>query len=181
MKMLNFKTVIFTGILLLISIVSIEAQNIQQRPPKDNFRPQQILRELGLSKEQIKQIRQINQEREPKMRAAQDNLRDTNRSLDLAIYADTLNEEEIQTKLKDVQTAQAEVIKIRNMTELAVRKVLTAEQLTKFRGLRDEFMRRLEERRIDDRNDNPPQERDDNPNPPLNDRPLQQQQIRPNF
>src|SRR5207237_5219391 len=109
--------------------------------------------------------------------------RDANRSLDQAIYADNINEDEIQTRLKEMQMAQAEVVKLRNMRELAVRKILTQEQLTKFRQLREEFERRMEEQRMNN-GDNPPQDRDDmQPNPPFgNDRPFKQrQQNRPNF
>jgi Spy/CpxP family protein refolding chaperone len=166
MKILSFKNLILTGALVLFSFASAQAQGLQERPPKDNFRPQQILRELGLSREQIQQIKRIHEDRREQMQSAQMRLRDANRSLDQAIYADTVNEDEIQTRLKEVQIAQGEVIKIRNLTELAVRKVLTAEQLTKFRQLRDEFIKRMEERRMND-DDGPP---DDMPN----NRPFQQ-------
>jgi Spy/CpxP family protein refolding chaperone len=172
MKILKLKNLILVAVLVLLSFANAQAQRLQDRPPKE-FRPQQILRELGLSREQIQQIRGIHEDKRELMQAAQMRLRDANRNLDKAIYADNVNEEEIQTRLKEVQTAQAEVIKLRNMTELAVRKVLTAEQLAKFRELRAQAMKRMEEQRMDDEN-NPPQEREDMPNPPLNNRPFQQ-------
>lgn len=170
MKTLSFRNLILAGVLVLLTFAVSNAQGLRDRPPKDNFRPQQILRELNLSREQIQQIKRIHEDRREQMQSAQRRLRDANRSLDQAIYADTINEDEIQTRLKEVQAAQGEVIKIRNFTELAVRKVLTAEQLARFRELRDEFIKRMKERRMDD-DDGPPE---DMPNQPMGDRPFQQ-------
>lgn len=166
MKPINFKSLIFFGILLIFPAVFANAQDIQERPQdRSNMRPQKLLEQLGLSREQVQQLKQINKEKQPLMREAQDKLRDANRALDLAIYADKLSEDDVQARLKDVQTAQAEVFRMRSMTELAVRKVLTAEQLAKFRQLREDFMRQMEERRM---------ENEDRPNQQRNNQNLQQ-------
>jgi Spy/CpxP family protein refolding chaperone len=117
----------------------------------DNFAPeektqgvrQNFLRELGLDREQIRQIRMLNAKRTPLMKEAQKTLRQANRYLDEAIYADSIDEKLIQTRLQEVQTAQAEVFKIRAMNEVEVRKLLTPEQLTKFRELREQFAERV--------------------------------------
>ena len=104
----------------------------------DGRRPN-LLAELGLSREQIQQIRRINQERRPAMMEAQRRMHDANRNLDMAIYKDTVSEEEFQARLKEVQAVQAELVRLRFETELAVRKVLTPEQLVRFRELRQRF------------------------------------------
>lgn len=158
MRNLNFKTFIFFAALLLFPAAFADAQNMQERP---NIQPRRLFEQLGLSREQIQQIRRINQERQPLMREAQERLRDATRALDQAIYADKLSEEDIQASLKDVQTAQAEVVKIRSMTELEVRKILTAEQLAKFIKLREEGMREREQRRMENE-DRPNQQRNEN-------------------
>jgi Spy/CpxP family protein refolding chaperone len=109
-----------------------------------------LLRQLGLSQEQIQQIHRIQAERGPMIREAQRRFREANRALDEAIYADEVNDAEVQARLKDVQTAQADVQRQRYMNELAVRRVLTAEQLVRFRELRDRFeqtRRNIEENR----------------------------------
>jgi Spy/CpxP family protein refolding chaperone len=117
------------------------------------MRPTRILKELELTREQIQQIRRINARQQPIIQAAARNLREANRALDAVIYADFPNEEEILTKIKDVQTAQAELLKARTMTEFMIRKVLTPEQLEKFRQMRlrqmqnNEMKRPLRERR----------------------------------
>ena len=97
------------------------------------------LKQLGLSRDQLQRIRALNQERKPLMDAAQMRLRMANRSLDGTIYSDTATETDFQARLKDFQMAQAEVAKIRFMNEFGVRRILTAEQLTRFRQLRDRF------------------------------------------
>jgi Spy/CpxP family protein refolding chaperone len=98
-----------------------------------------LLHSLGLSAEQLEQIRQINMARKPLMDEAQKRLRQANRFLDAAIYADLVNDADVDARLKEVQTAQAEVAEIRFRNELAVRRVLTPEQLTRFREMRQRF------------------------------------------
>ena len=92
-----------------------------------------ILRQLGLNQEQVQRIRRANVERKPLLEAAQARFRDANKALDEAIYADVVNEQDIQARLKETQLAQAELIKVRFMSELTIRRILTAEQLTRFR------------------------------------------------
>lgn len=182
MKNPNLKSLFIFAVLLFASFTFAGAQNLQDAPKDEKMRPMELFKRLGLSQEQVQQIRRINQEKQPLMREAQKRFREANRALDLAIYADTVDENEIQTRLKEAQTAHDEMIKIRSSIELAVRKVLTAEQLAKFRQFREEMMRQDQERRMQNR-DIPPQERDDMQNRPLDNRPRQQQRPinRPNF
>lgn len=151
MKKLNFLTLIFAGLILTVSFSAAKAQEQEQSPNdaarRGNFnqsRRPNLLAELDLSPEQISRIRRINAEKRAILREAQMKMRDANHNLDKAIYADVADETEIQSKLKDAQIAQAEVSKIRSMIEYAVRKVLTPDQLIKFREIRQRFMERLE-------------------------------------
>jgi len=173
MKKFNFLTLIFAGLLLAFSFSPVQAQ--EEPAPNQNFdkkpRPN-LLAELGLSPDQIQQIRRVNREKQPLMREAQQNLRVANRNLDQAIYADSVDETSIQAKLKEVQLAQAEVFKIRSMTELAVRRILTPEQLVKFREIRQNFMEKIENRKNQQRN-----RPLNNPNRQFNNR---QRKLRPN-
>jgi Spy/CpxP family protein refolding chaperone len=181
MKSPNFKSLFIFTILLLASFTFAGAQNLQDRPKDDKMRPMELFRRLGLSQEQMQQIRRINQEKQPAMREAQKRLGDANRALDIAIYADTVDENDIQARIKEVQAAHDEVIKIRSSIELAVRKVLTAEQLAEFRRLREEMKQKMEEQRMD-RREIPPGEREDIPNRPLNNRQMNNRPVnRPNF
>lgn len=165
MKKFDFSILTFAFFLLLISFSAI---NAQEELPNDadasrqNFnqanRPS-LLTELDLSPEQIRQIRRINRENQPLLREAQKRLREARASLDEAIYDDNSNESEVQARLRIVHQAQAEVVKLRSTTEFAVRKVLTPEQLVKFREVR----RRFTERQIEN---NPARQRNRPTNAP---------------
>lgn len=116
---------------------------------------QNVLMKLGLTREQVQQIRRINQERKPLMDEAQRRFREANVALDLAIYSDQTSDADVEARLKDVQLAQAEVAKLRFANEYAVRKILTPEQLVRFRELRqrfEEIRREMETRRPMNRN-----------------------------
>jgi Spy/CpxP family protein refolding chaperone len=139
MKYLSPKTLII-AVLVLTAGSAVIAQ--EGPPPQDagQFSPQpqrpNLLEALGLSPDQVKQIRSMNRDRKPLMEAAQQRLRETNRALDMAVYRDELDDADFRLKLKEFQDAQAEVARIRFQSELSLRKILTPEQLVKFRGLR---------------------------------------------
>ncbi|MBA2621431.1 MAG: hypothetical protein H0U87_09545 [Acidobacteria bacterium] len=157
MKKFNLYNLIFAATLSIFAFSNAKAQhqNNQTSAPnaaesKQNnpkIRRQKILAQLGLSGEQIQQIRRINADRKPLLRAAQERLRAANRNLDQAVYADTGSEAEMQSRIRETQAAQAEVIKIRATTEAEVRRVLTNEQLGRFREIRRQFVEQADERR----------------------------------
>ena len=127
-------------------------------PPRPN-----LFDQLGLELSQIQQIRRLNAERRPLMEAAQRRFREVNRALDAAIYADQLDEAEVQERLKEVQLAQTDVAKVRFLSELAIRKILTAEQLVRFRKLRQRFEKVRQERDSEFRGNPQPMRNSDKP------------------
>lgn len=150
MKVNNYfkiHALIVAAFIFVTSDAAQDSKPVEQQPqdsqrPADN-RPQDIrgnaLRQLGLSKEQIQQIRRINAQRKPDMEGAQKRLREANRALDETIYADQVSETDVQARLKEHQSAQAEVARIRFMNEFAIRRILTPDQLVRFRELRQRF------------------------------------------
>ena len=106
--------------------------------PRNADRPN-LLTQLGLSPEQVQQFRRLNAEHRPQMNEAQRRMREANRELDMVIYADTVSESLVNTKLKAFQDAQAEITRLRFGNELAIRKILTQEQLVRFREMRRRF------------------------------------------
>ena len=136
---------IFLAMMYLAFVTAAYAQDAtpQETPKPVAAKPpegkQNLLLQLGLSREQIQQIRRLNAERKPMMEDAQRRFREANRALDEAIYADQVNDIDVQSRLKDVQVAQAEVANIRYTNELSVRKILMPEQLVRFRELRQKF------------------------------------------
>ena len=142
------------GLMLILGTVTVFGQEEKPQPtpgPEMNRPNQQVrmLRELGLTPEQIQQIRRINSERRQVTADAQLKLRDANRALDDAIYSENVSEEEVKLKMKDVQLAQAEMIRVKTLTEYLIRKVLTPEQLEKFRALRERMMNRQRDQNQD--------------------------------
>ncbi len=150
MKMFSFPRAFFLVACFTVPAMLASAQDtktaepqpdVQQPAPNQQDVRGNMLRQLGLSREQIQQIRRMNQERKPQMEEAQRRFREANRALDAAIYADEVNDADVQARLKDVQIAQAEIQRLRFMNELAVRRILTPDQLVRFRELRDRFER----------------------------------------
>ena len=108
----------------------------QATPPEEK---PNLLQQLGLSQPQLRQIRQLNQQRKPMIDEAQSRVRAANEALDDAIYADNVDENEVKARINDLQQAQAEVSRIRFTNELAIRRILTPEQLGRFREARKKF------------------------------------------
>ncbi|MFN6964788.1 MAG: Spy/CpxP family protein refolding chaperone [Pyrinomonadaceae bacterium] len=148
-----------------------------QPPAEQPVRRPNLFRALGLSPEQMQQIRKINLDRRPEMEAAVRRMRTANRELDLAIYADNVDEAGFQARLKEFQLAQAEVARLRFLSELQIRRILTPEQLVRFRELRARFGQRpggsLDDRRpvVDGRRARPGMQRPDRPPPTPADEP----------
>jgi len=156
-KVLNF---IFISLVLVFSFSAARAQdeNVLQDVENQNSSPAarpNLLRELDLSAEQIRQIRSINSAHQPRMRQAKRRLQAANLALDEAVYADVADESQIQSLVREVQAAQGEVIRNRINTETAVRRILSPQQLSRFRQLRRQFNGRGGENRQNRRNGMP--------------------------
>ena len=95
-----------------------------------------MLAELGLTQDQSQVLRRMNAERRPIVEAANKRLRAANMALDSVIYGDAVDEMDFRARLKEFQDAQADVTRIRFENELTLRRVLTPDQLVKFRGIR---------------------------------------------
>ena len=165
MKSKNPLILFFT---LLLMVLTFSAARAQEQAPDDNprpvARPFKIMQELGLTREQIQQIRRIQQARRPIMQDAQLRWQAARRDLDAAMYADDTSEEQMKELTRTAMAAQSEFLKERTLTEYLIRKVLTPEQLIKFRELREGLMRRVKEQRNAPADDAPETE----PQRPLN-------------
>lgn len=149
-SIIGFSFALLAAVVGLAPAANAQDEGPENRPPQNNAGRHSahpgdgrdnMLRRLGLSEDQIQQIRAINMERRPDMAEAHKRVREATRALDAAIYADKIDEADVQQRIKDVQVAQAEVARLRFMTELAVRQVLTPEQLVRFREMRQRFER----------------------------------------
>ncbi|HQU86722.1 MAG TPA: periplasmic heavy metal sensor [Pyrinomonadaceae bacterium] len=163
MKNANLLKTLFFTLLLLFSFSVTKAQ---ENPPVDDTNQVQppkarpnLLRELGLSKDQMQAIRQLNQEKKIQIEEAQQKAGEARRNLDIAIYADNVNDSEVRMRLEEFQKAQMEVIKIRSTVEYEIRKILTPEQVVRFRQLRQRFAQvreNIQNRRQNNQQNQPP-------------------------
>jgi Spy/CpxP family protein refolding chaperone len=101
-----------------------------QRPADDP------IRELNLSPEQRERIRAIREELQGERAANNQRLRETNRALEDALDVDNPDESVVEQRLRDVAAAQAAAMRLRVLSEVRIRRVLTPEQLITLRTLR---------------------------------------------
>jgi Spy/CpxP family protein refolding chaperone len=142
------KTIFIISILLTCSLFATGQDESDERRGEPRrqagARPMEagpLLRRLGLSPDQIAAIRALHVDRRDRMQEAHEALRTAESNLDRAIYADAVNEEQVKRRLSEFKAAQANVAEMRYMNELAIRRILTPEQLVQFRQMRERFDR----------------------------------------
>lgn len=94
------------------------------------------LRPLGLTPTQIQTIRSINFELKDERKAAGMKLRQAQRALADAIESPTPNESLIEQRSREVAAAQSNTIRLRSLTEARILQILTPEQRTRLREMR---------------------------------------------
>jgi Spy/CpxP family protein refolding chaperone len=133
------KLALSLSMLAIFGVGAFAQEGTPQPQPKAQDEKPNLLQQLGLSSDQLRQIRQLNQDRKPAMDVAQRRVREANQALDAAIYSDNVDEDNVKARLNELQQAQADIALLRFTNELAIRKVLTPDQLGRFRELRREF------------------------------------------
>lgn len=107
----------------------------QERPSKSN-RHFNLLEVLDLTPEQRVQIRAIRKEHEGPAHDAMKRRARAQRALEEAIYADQVDEAAIEQRSQELADAHAEMVRSRAQVELRIRRLLTTEQLSRFRAFR---------------------------------------------
>jgi len=110
------------------------------------------LRPLGLTPAQIQSIRAINLELKDERQAAGMKLRQAQRALTDAIESPTPNESLIEQRSREVAAAQANTIRLRSLTEARILQILTPEQRTRLREMRQRNLALRRERQQGARN-----------------------------
>jgi Spy/CpxP family protein refolding chaperone len=131
---------------LLAPGANVKAQEQAEPParqqPGRRVRGLDLVRRLNLSREQRQRLREIRRRSEPELRELARRLRRARAALDEAIYADAADDALVEQRSRELSAAQSALTLLRAADELKVRRVLTAEQLQLFRGLRREAQRR---------------------------------------
>lgn len=109
-----------------------------QAPGARDERPRDPLRALNLTFDQLQQIRAIREQNREEWRAVRQRLAEAHRTLDEAIYSDNVNDALIEERAREIGAAQAAVARMRALTELKIRRVLTPDQLNTLRAMRQQ-------------------------------------------
>jgi Spy/CpxP family protein refolding chaperone len=132
-------------------VASVAGQTAQQ--PAAAPEPQQgggdLIRQLNLTPEQVEQIRSIRENNKSERIAIKDHLDAASRALEEALNAETPDEAIVEERVREVASAQASAMRMRILTEIRIRRVLTPEQRKLLRSLQQEAQRARRERMLD--------------------------------
>lgn len=152
----NLQSPLLLAVLFLIVMVSsASAQTVQPgqaaHPPEPQHRQfgGDPIRQLNLTPEQREQIRTIREQSKEERARINERLRETNRVLEQALDSDSPDEAAVEQRAREVVEAQAAAMRLRVLTEVRIRRVLTLEQKTLLRTLRQQAQEVRRDRRMD--------------------------------
>ena len=131
---------------------SLSLQDPSQTEPGAGPRQQDaqdLIAQLNLTPEQREKIRAIRQETKNERAAINQRLKQANLALQQALESDSPDEVLIEQRLRDAAAAQADATRMRVLTEVRIRRVLTREQLGTLRMLRQQAAAARREQRIE--------------------------------
>jgi Spy/CpxP family protein refolding chaperone len=145
--------VLVTALSLLLGAPIVRAQQQQTHPLEAQ---QQALADpilqLNLSPEQRERIRTIREQSRAERAALNESLREKNQALETALDADNPDEAIVEQRIREVSAAQAANMRMRILTEVRIRRVLTLEQLGILRSLRQQARDSRRNRMLDNSN-----------------------------
>jgi Spy/CpxP family protein refolding chaperone len=112
------------------------------------------IRQLNLTPDQREQIRSIRENNKAERAAISEHLRDANRLLEEALNSENPDEALVEQRVRDVAAAQASAMRMRILTEIRIRRVLTLEQRNLLRSLQQQAKELQRERRLTNPNEN---------------------------
>lgn len=134
----------------LSTVPAATGQGFQQ--PSTTPEPQQgngagdPIRQLNLTPEQREEIRSIRQSNKEERAAINQRLREANQALETELDADKPDEAVVEQRMRELGAAQSAVMRMRILTEVRIRRVLTVEQLRILRNLRQQARQSERER-----------------------------------
>ncbi len=122
------------GLTLAFSL-AVNAQDPAPQPPEQAAQDDPI-RQLNLTPEQRQKIRAITEDNRDERMRINRRLREAQFALEQTLDADSPSEATVDDRIRDVANAQAAQIRMRALTELRIRSVLTPDQLRTWREIR---------------------------------------------
>jgi periplasmic protein CpxP/Spy len=140
-------------LVVFVAAPSIFGQTAQQQPastiPQQPRFGDDPIRELNLTPQQREQIRTIRQQNQTERAAINERVRETNRALEALLDSDNPDEAAVEERMREVAAAQAAAMRMRILTEVRIRRVLTPEQRNLLRALRQQANQLRRERQLD--------------------------------
>lgn len=129
---------VFTGTCAPVFAQTTQPQNQTDQAQTQSVQGNQVpdFRLLDLKPDQIQKIRAINFELKDERQTANLQLRQAQRALAEAVESPTPDETLIAQRSREVAEAQANTIRLRSLTEARILQVLTPEQRTRLREMR---------------------------------------------
>jgi len=155
MKQLYNRVMMLLTVLAFSTVPSALGQVGQQasQPAGQTAEPQQRaiggdpIQQLNLTPEQREQIRSIRENNKTERMAINNQLREANRALNEALNSENPDEALVEQRLRDLAAAQAAAARMRVLTEIRVRRVLTKEQRNTLRVLQAQALENRRELR----------------------------------
>jgi len=124
--------------LTLSTTLSCLAQSPQDAQPNSVAAGEapDVTRQLSLTPDQLFKIRQVQRDSKDERVAIGVRLRQSNRALQEALDAESLDESLVEQRLQDLAAAQTAQLRMRIQTELKIRRLLSPAQLARWRELR---------------------------------------------
>lgn len=124
------------AIVVLTSLTAIAQSSQDPQPNGPQPGGSDFLEQLRLTPEQRQKIRLIQRDSKDDRAAIALHLRQSNRALEDALDAETLDDTVIEQRMQAVAAAQAAQLRMRIQTEVKIRRVLNPEQLAVWHELR---------------------------------------------
>jgi len=147
---------LLTSLAALVFFISAPAigQTVQQQEAASPALQQQRLagdpiQQLNLTPEQREQIRTIRQQNQKERATINERVRETSRALEVVLDSDSPDEAVVEQRMREAAAAQAAAMRMRILTEVRIRRVLTAEQRTLLRTLQQQANQMRRERPLD--------------------------------
>lgn len=139
----NGQILTLLAVLVFFAVVpSVYAQTVQRSPAGQELQQGgsggDPIRQLNLTPEQREQIRSIREHNKTERAAINERVSDTNRALEAALDSENPDEAVVEQRVRDVAAAQAAAMRVRILTEVRIRRVLTPEQRVILRSLQQQ-------------------------------------------
>src|SRR6266446_4855252 len=130
---------ILAGLIFLALVPATYGQATQQQPATPEAQQGGLaadpIRQLNLTPEQREQIRSIREQNKAERAGINERVRESNRALETELDSDNPDEAIVEQRVRDVAAAQAAAMRMRILTEIRIRRVLTPEQRIILRSL----------------------------------------------